>query len=192
MIRDILSEEELSVLSQKYVHALNGLANTVNNKVTTKQKHHFIRPLRQASFTLANIKELGFNCGKDLWKKCLDDRERLPGSRPIIDDNIQTDIENHMNSITNVAANGTIQQRIIGPYLPLHGEYNGIKKPKIKRLIEKNLIPVRYRNCTLRETKNLFDNKHQQEYGRKLPYQTLIKYIHKKYKRPKRLTDLCR
>ncbi len=107
--------------------------------MTTKQKHYYIRPLRQANLTLANIKDLGFNCGKDLWENCLDDRERLLGGRPIIDDKIQTDIENHMHSITNVAANRTIQQRIIGPYLPLHGEYNGIKKPKVKRLIEKKL-----------------------------------------------------
>jgi hypothetical protein len=192
MIKDILSDEELSILSQKYVQALNGLADTVNKRVKTKQKHNFIRPLRLANFTLANIKELGFHCGKQLWKNCLDERERLPGGRPIIDDKIQTDIENHMQLITSEAANRTIQQRVIGPYLPLHGQFNGRKKPKIKRLIENNLITVRYRNLSFRETKTLFDNKHQQEYGRKLPYQTLIKYIHKRYKRPKRMSDLCK
>ena len=43
MIKDILSEEELSILSHKYVNALNGLATYVNKRVKTKQKHHFIR-----------------------------------------------------------------------------------------------------------------------------------------------------
>lgn len=192
MINDVLSEEEKIFLSQKYISALQGIARTVNKRINSKRKHYFIRPLRMATLTLSNIQELGFNCGKRLWKNCLDEKERLPGGRPTLSEKIQTDIENHFESITNVAANRTIQERVIGPYLPIHGKYHGIKKPKIKRLIEKNLITVRNRSTTLREAKVLFDEKHQNEYGRKLPFQTFIKYINKKYKRPKRLTDLCK
>jgi hypothetical protein len=192
MLHDVLSTQERSSLCRKYVDALNGIAKTVNRRVEVKRKHYFIRPLRLAALTLSNINELGFECGKQLWKNCLSDNERLPGGRPRLDEKIQTDIENHFESITSIAANRTIQERVIGPYLPIQGKYSGIKKPKIKRLIEKNLITVRNRSSTLREAKMLFDNKHQNEYGRKLPFQTFIKYIHKKYKRPKRLSDLCK
>jgi hypothetical protein len=191
MIKDLLTEEELLIISQKYVAALSGLANTVNKRVTMKEKHDFIRPLRLADLTLSNIKDLGFNCGKELWKNCLDERPRLPGGRPVLDENIQTEIENHMETITSFAANRTIKERVIGPYLPIHGRYHGIKKPKIKRLMEKSLITVRNRYSTLREAKTQFDEKYQLEYGRKIPYQTFLKYIHKKYKRPKRISDLC-
>jgi len=76
------------IISQKYISALNGLANTVNKRVKTKQKHDFIRPLRQADLTLSNIKDLGFNCGKELWKNCHDERPRLQGGRPVLDDYI--------------------------------------------------------------------------------------------------------
>jgi hypothetical protein len=192
MMRDVLLDQEKSLLSQKYFHALKGIAKSVNRRVELKRKHYFIRPLRLASLTLSNINELGFECGKELWKSCLDERERLPGGRPSLDDKIKSDIQKHFESISYEAANRTIQERVIGPYLPIHGRYNGIKKPKIKRLIEKNLITVRNRSSSLREAKMLFDDKHQNEYGRKIPYQTFIKYIHKKYKRPKRLTDLCK
>jgi hypothetical protein len=191
MIKDLLSDEEIRIISQKYVSALNGLANTINKRVKTKQKHDFIRPLRLSDLTLSNIKDLGFNCGKELWKNCLDERPRLQGGRPVLDENIQAEIENHMETITSVAANRTIRERVIGPYLPIQGRYHGIKKPKIKRLFENNLITVRNRNSTLREAKTQFDEKYQLEYGRKIPYQTFLKYIHKKYKRPKRISDLC-
>jgi len=177
MIIDVLSEEEKLILSQKYISALQGIAKTVNNRVKPKKKHYFKKPLRLATLTLSNIQELGFNCGKRLWKNCLDENERLPGGRPTLSENIQTDIENHFESITNVAANRTIQERVIGPYLPIFGRYHGVKKPKIKRLIEKNLITVRNRSTSLREAKFLFDDKHHNVYGRKLPFQTFIKYI---------------
>jgi hypothetical protein len=108
-----------------------------------------------------------------------------------LDKNIQTEIENHMETVTSVAANRTVKERVIGPYVPIHVRYHGIKKPKIKRLIEKNVITVRNRNITLREAKTQFDEKYQLEYGRIIPYQTFLKYIHKKYKRPKRISDLC-
>jgi hypothetical protein len=108
----------------------------------------------------------------------------LPGGRPRLDEKIQNDIENHFETITSIAANRTIQERVIGPYLPINGKYNGTKKPKIKRLIEKNPITVRNRSCTLREAKMQFDIKLQNEYGRIIPFQTFVKYIHKKYKRP--------
>jgi hypothetical protein len=160
--------------------------------VPLKNKHNFIRPLRSATLTLSQAKKLGFNCGKRLWINSVFDKERLPGGRPTLEQNIQNDINDHFESITYDAANRTIKERIIGPYLPLNGVYNGIKKPKIKRLIEKNLITVRNRRSTLREAKILFDDKHQNEYGRKIPFQTFRKYINKKYKKPKRLSDLCK
>ncbi len=95
MLQDILSAEERFSLSLKYVHVLKGIAKTVNRRVEVKQKHHFIRPLRLAALTLSNVNELGFECGKQLWKNCLFDHERLPGGRPRLDEKIQNDIENH-------------------------------------------------------------------------------------------------
>lgn len=84
-----------------------------------------------------------------------------------------------------------VTQIVIGPYLAIHGKFNGIKRPKQKRLIEKNIIAVRYLNLTRNEIKTLFDEKNERITGRKLSYFSLRKYTHKKFKKAKRLTDLC-
>jgi hypothetical protein len=191
MLKSVLNKEELYDISEIFVDSLKGIAKNVNNKITLKKRHNFIRPLRLAGFTQREIQKLGFKCGNNLWRDCLNPNERLPGGRPNLNDEIRVEIDKHAESLSNFGANRTISERSIGPYLFIPGRYNGIKKPKPKRLIEKNIISVKYLNVSRREIVKLFNEKKEQVLDKKIPYSTFTKYVHKKYKKAKRLTDLC-
>jgi hypothetical protein len=187
MLNCVLAKQDLANLSQKYTNALSGIAVHVNKRTKLKQRHYFIRPLRQANLTLKEIKEIGFKCGKSLWKTCLNKSERLEGGRPEIPETIKDGINNHMENVSSEAANRLIKERIVGPNLPNLGIYDG----NIRSDIEKRLISVRNRFHTIRESKKLYDDIYEQVNGKKISYSTFLKYIQKKYKKPKGLSDLC-
>ena len=79
MLLDILNKGDKEILFQKYIKALNGIS-VYANKSKQKNKHHFIRPLRRAEMSLNDVKNIGFNCSKGLWKSCLNECERNLGN----------------------------------------------------------------------------------------------------------------
>lgn len=188
MLQCVLSKQDLSNLAQKYTNALSGIALHVNKRVKQKQKHYFIRPLRQANFKLKEVNDLGFECGKSLWNTCMDSSERLKGGRPSLSDDIKNNINTHMEHNSTEAANRIIRERIVGPNLPNVGIYKGV----LKRDIEKRIIPVRNRLHTIRESKKIYDNIYEERNGKKIPYSTFLKYVQRKFKKPKGLSDLCK
>lgn len=192
MIIDVLTKNELRDISHRFVDSLKGIAKTFNNNVKSKQKHRFIRPLRLAGLSRNEVKELGFKCGIKLWRDCYNTNERLVGGRPCLQETIHDEIEKHLEILSSFGANRIISKRVIGPYLPIAGKFNGTKKPKQKRFIVKNIIPVKYLNSTNKEITKTFNEKNEEKLGKKLSYSTIYKNIHKKYKRAKRLTDLCK
>jgi hypothetical protein len=69
MLLDILNHEELHRLQEQSFGAFRRLSHVVNDSKVVKpvHRHHFIRPLRLAGFSLGQVKDFGFNVG-DLLK----------------------------------------------------------------------------------------------------------------------------
>jgi hypothetical protein len=187
MINDILTKHEVIYLQNKYIQTLRGISQAVNNKniVKSKSKHHFIRPARHSGLSCGEIRELGFICSDDLWESCVDINERHLGGRPRIVPELINEINEHMENITNIAANRTV---VIRSYAE--------RNPRIlfkKRKIAQRVESVRYRTTTLndafRQYKLLNNNLNDQR--RNFRFSTFKYYIDKRFKKPFRHTDLC-
>ena len=79
MLLDILEKDDLAIIHSKYINALKNKSKMI---VKQKNQHYFIRSIRQAGLSLDEAKELGFQCGKYLWRTCLDQNERNIGWSP--------------------------------------------------------------------------------------------------------------
>jgi len=49
-----------------------------------KNRHNLVRPLREAGFTLKEVREHGISVSSRLWKTCLNDRPRNLGTNYLI------------------------------------------------------------------------------------------------------------
>jgi hypothetical protein len=157
-----------------------------------KEKHNFIRPLRKAGFSRAEVNELGFNCGKLMWTKCLNERKRNLGGRPHIPEERSLAIKNHLESISHEASNRILKKFVYTDYIPNENETEMKKKEiKARRIRERKIETVKYLNNSKIAAKFLFDRLPGRENEKKIPYSTFLKYIDKKYKKVRRLTDLC-
>ena len=117
MLNDVLGSNNLLEHSPKPTQALINLSTAINNR-KQKEKHHFIRPLRLAGLSLEEAKELGYNISKDLWANCLNTNERNLGGRPQVPNLIITEIRNHMEKLSNIAANRPYTVRQFAPRDP--------------------------------------------------------------------------
>ena len=192
MISDILTKREKINLAKKYKEALSGLGEVINNSVTPKKKHSYIYPLRKAGISRQEAKNLGFKFSKHLWKSCTSTNFRNPGGRPAITDTLKNEIAKHLStqSVSEIAANRLIKQRISGPR-NLNEEFrNNDPKTWSKQLekIEMDLIPVYNRKISIQESYNTFTDSYFDE---AIKFSTFKKYMPKEFKKPFRKTDLC-
>jgi hypothetical protein len=66
MISDILTEQEKKQISKKYIDALSGLSEPINNIVKPKMKHFYIYHLRRAGLKDSEARKMGFKFSKHL------------------------------------------------------------------------------------------------------------------------------
>lgn len=119
----------------------------------------------------------------------MDERERLPGSRPAIPLTIINDIEKYMNENTYSASNRIIKRRAIGPYLPEFSSHNNSNEnPDKRHKTYKNIDTVKYYTQSITNARYSFLQLNK-KYS--ISLSTFRKYMQKKYKRPKRISDLC-
>jgi hypothetical protein len=107
IIASLLEKSEFETLVHKYITALKGIAAAVDETIKSKDKHHFIRPIRLAGFKMDESKQLGFKFSSDLWISCLDDSERHRGGHPAVSNEIVEEITTFMENITTEAANSS-------------------------------------------------------------------------------------
>jgi hypothetical protein len=188
MLKDLLNKEELHSLASKYVNVLSEYSTHINENIKMKEKHNFIRPLRNNGFRLNEIKEMGFNCGDVLWQTCLNRNARNKGGRPMLDIAIRNSIEEFLESKTSIAANYMIDKKV-GMPLRVQAPIRKIRNRRNKRFAYKT-IPVNVRNLDITKKYANLQYNNQTE-GKKLSYSTFIKYIDSKYKKIRRYTDLC-
>lgn len=191
MIKDILTSNELREVSSNYVIALKKMSKAVNDKTITKskQKHYFIRPLRDSGLHLQEVKELGFKCSWDLWKSCKNSNARQLGGARKIPDKIIKEINKHMEGLSEIAANRST--KIIE-----YEKRNPVVLYKKKKKSER-YVSAMYRQTTLQDSFKKFIEFSQTiedelKIRRKnLKFSTFYKYVDKRFKKPFKLTDLC-
>jgi hypothetical protein len=191
MLSDVLTKEEISNVASKYVNALRYISEAVNNNsiIKPKKRHHIIRPLRLAGITKREVNELGFRCGKKLWKSCLNRNERNLAGRPRLPLILVNEIKEHMQSLSNIASNRSVIIRTFADRNPtLYYK---------KKTIRKQYVSARYRETTLNDAFKQFKEKAQdinddlRERRLSIPLSTFKYKIDSRYKTPFRLTDLC-
>ena len=186
MLIDILKKGDKEILFQKYIKALNGIS-VYANKSKQKNKHHFIRPLRRAEMSLNDVKNIGFNCSKGLWKSCLNECERNLGGRKLVPYNLVIELHEHMKTISEISAYRPYVSRRFNQRFPT------IAYKKIT--ISKTIKYVSHRQTTFKgaflQYKNINFNKAYNPENKKMRFNSFYKYARFQYKKPFRPTDLC-
>ena len=81
MLNSVLKNSIYSPHANRFQTAIENFS-IFSNSSKKKQRHHFIRPMRKANFTLKETRGLGFICSKQLWRSCIvTDAERNKGGR---------------------------------------------------------------------------------------------------------------
>ena len=104
MITNILTAKEKCLLHVKHTRALQNYGQ-VYNSTPQKQRHKYLYPLRKAGISIQEARSLGFHATFHMWKSCTRTNERKKGGCPTIPISIREDIDSHMESLSNVAAN---------------------------------------------------------------------------------------
>ncbi len=191
MLKDVLTKPEISSLSAKYLNALREISVAVNNSsiIKPKRKHHFIRPLRLAGITKRQVNELGFRCGKKLWRSCLNRNGRHLGGRSRMPNDLINEIREHMENLSNIAANKTIVIRTFSQRDPCVNY-------KKKTISKRNHVAM-YRQTTLNEAFRQFKEQAQnlnpelRDRRLNLNFSVFHKKVGPIFKKPFKLTDLC-
>ena len=186
MLLDILNKGDKEILFQKFIKALKGIS-VFANKSNQKNQHHFIRPLRKAGMSLNDIRKIGFNCSKNLWRSCLNERDRHLGGAKLVPYNLIIELHEHMKSISEISA-----------YRPYVARQYNRRIPTIvykKRTISKTIKYVRHRQTTFRDAfmqyKTINFNKAYNPENKKMKFNSFYKYARYHYRKPFRPTDLC-
>lgn len=161
MLNEILLREEINLIAVKHTNALKDFALIFNAEMP-KKRFKFLIPLKQAGFSLSEVKQLNFKAGGKIWKNCNNDKPRNKGGRPKVKMIITKNINDYMKTVSEIAANR---------YLI-----------KLKR-------NARYRHGTFKAAFNNY--KWKKSFGKKITFSTFYKKICKRFKKPHRLSDLC-
>jgi hypothetical protein len=194
MLDDVLETAEVKDLkyAKMHIETLRNMSVAVNKieLVKPKNKHNFIRPFRQAGFSLPQVKELGFKCSKNLWKSCTNTYNRHLGGRAQLPEIIIQEINTHMDNLSNIGANRSIVARQYAQRNP----FIIFKKTKLSQ----QLVNVRYRQTSIKDAYRLFKASPRNNLNevirnkiRNFRLPTFRKYLDKRYKKPFRFTDLC-
>ncbi|CAF0947063.1 unnamed protein product [Brachionus calyciflorus] len=69
-------KEKISVRPHKM--ALQGLSEYYS-QIDLKERHHFVRPLKDSGLKYAEVRRLGYSVSKHLWETCIDRNKRNKG-----------------------------------------------------------------------------------------------------------------
>lgn len=137
--------------------------------------------------SLNDVKNIGFNCSKHLWKTCLNERDRNLGGRKLMPYNLVLELHEHMKTISEISA-----------YRPYVFRRFNRRIPTIvykKRTISKAIKYVRHRQTTFRDAflqhKTTKFNKIYNPENMKMKFNSFYKYARFQYRKPFRPTDLC-
>jgi hypothetical protein len=188
MLNDVLKEEEFDC---KYKDSLKKMSRALNNHsiIKRKQKHHIMRPFRQAGLSLAQVNSLEFQCSNKLWKTCLDSTDILQGGRNPLSEDLVEEINKHFESLSELGSYKTTVERTYS--------IRNSRQLYKKRTISVRYVPVKYRKTTFQYAYSSYklqcNNNDIFEYQRrmKIPFSTFFIKIRKSFKKPHSKTDLC-
>lgn len=183
MIEDVLKNRDLNCKHKESLKKMSGALND-HSIIKPRHRHHIMRPFREAGLSLSQINKLGFKCSHGLWAGCLNPTERKIGGAKPIETDLVTEINTHMESLSESAANKTIISRRFLERNP----YRLYKKKTTGFTYE----PVRYRKTTLLYAYTSYRLKYKDDARRmKIPFSTFSTKINALFKKPFRKTDLC-
>jgi hypothetical protein len=170
--------------------ALELILEQLNKRIKPKKKHYFLRILKSL-FSFNECKRLKFKFSKHLWRTCLDERERKPGGRPRIPEELQDNISDYLIRNSEISSSRTTTT-CFGKRLSLLKE-NDVKKIIAGPKIENQSVNTRYLNNSKISLFQRFPFIERNFRGRFFPCRrTWYNYIAKSFKKSRRLTDLCK
>jgi hypothetical protein len=174
MIRDIFTKEELIFnLDLKSTRALMNISASVNETrlVKSKSKHYFIRPLRHAGFTKRQVNRLGFDCGKKLWRSCMNRRDRHLGGRSRLSLQTLSDIRATMCRLSTFSAD----RMALCKMYRARDNTRLFKRERDRR--EETKEEVRYRETTFTEAYSEYVNMRQIDGPPKASFSSFLKVV---------------
>jgi hypothetical protein len=78
-LTNLVSKKILSFETKFFFIYITLNKNEHYQKTKLKQRHHIIRPLKSANIKYKEVRRLGFNASKSLWRTCLNKTERKLG-----------------------------------------------------------------------------------------------------------------
>ncbi|CAF0891443.1 unnamed protein product [Brachionus calyciflorus] len=169
MLQSILSNKEKEIISfNSYKEALKNLSSYYN-EVELKERHRFVKQLKNSDLNFSKTRRLGFKVSRHLWDTCSDSNDRKKGGGVAISNDIQKAIEDYLKEKSNIASN-----RLFINKNPVCVNF---KKLENARYLEDRMTEL-YKNFP---------------YSNEISKSTFYKYanLSGEYKKPYRWTDLC-
>ena len=113
--------------------ALERIVKRLNVRIKPKNKHYFLRSIRQSGFSFGETKKLGFKFSKFLWNSCLNNRERNLGGRPGLPENLKLGITKHLENNSAPSSYRTSTQIRKKNILKKKNEVKVLPKPRSYR-----------------------------------------------------------
>jgi len=104
MLKEVLLEEEISLFNTKHTIALKNFS-VVFNSESQKKQYKLLYPLKNAGFSFYEAKMFNFKAGLKIWTNCSNPYPRNQGGRPILNPIISENINKHMETLSEPAAN---------------------------------------------------------------------------------------
>ena len=82
MMRDLLSENEISQLQPSYLNALS-MYSQLFNESKAKEKFKYLKPIKLAGISFRKAKSLGFKTSSYMWTNCVNNYSRNKGMNVI-------------------------------------------------------------------------------------------------------------
>ena len=103
-MKDVLKHEEIDFIATKHTNALKNFATLFNGE-KMKKKFKLLSPLKNANFSRPEVIKLNYKAGAKIWRNCTIGSTRNNGGRPKLHKSITSNINNHMKSLSEIAAN---------------------------------------------------------------------------------------
>ncbi|RNA02663.1 ubiquitin carboxyl-terminal hydrolase 7 [Brachionus plicatilis] len=115
MLNEVLYDFEKNLLQSKYKTALRYFSR-IYNEAKPKDKHQYLYPLRISGLKKKEAESLNFFSTSYMWQKCLNKNIRNIGGRKRLSSFFVDQIENHMKSISTIAANRFLKKKQTNAY----------------------------------------------------------------------------
>jgi hypothetical protein len=169
-LKSMLTPYEIMEIASRQKNVLIEFGK-IFEQTSSKNKHKFIRPVKKAGFSFTEAHDLNFGVSKWLWDKCMDHSIRQTGGRKKHPAEIIKALNSHIDKDSYVASN------------------RYLKKINECAMYRHYAMRNHFTNFPAKRTSEAIRQKSQ--YGT-ISYSSFYRYASKKYKKPHRLTDMCK